>query len=362
MGSPGILDFEALLAALPGERPAGDWLPDVHGAIERARRADDDLPQGDWKREVKTADWTGVIKIATEALATRTKDLKAAVFLVEAVVKQHGIPGARDGLRLVRELQERFWESLHPEIDDGDLDGRIAPLEWLDGRLSASLKEIAVALTRDGRAYSLLQWDEARAIERLKPEAREEALADGKVTVEQLNKAVAATPRIFYEVLIADLDATSEELKSLGRTIDEKFGREAPGLLEIRKALEECRDVVQPILKRKRELEPAATPAEQPSSEPLLPTEHTTVADGPIDPVSRADALHRLTAIATFFRRSEPHSPVAYLVERAIHWGRLPLDQWLREVIHDDGVLAHVRETLGLPHPQPGGDEGDKPS
>jgi type VI secretion system protein ImpA len=62
----------------------------------------------------------------------------------------------------------------------------------------------------------------------------------------------------------------------------------------------------------------------------------------------RADALRRLAAIADFFHHSEPHSPVAYLIERAVRWGQMPLEQWLNDVISDQGVLSHIRETLGI--------------
>jgi len=360
MASEDTVDFGILLAPLAGEHPAGEWLPDLHGQIERARRADDDLPQGDWKRETKAADWSAVIDIATEALGQRTKDLKIAAFLVEALVRQHGLHGARDGLRLLRELQEAFWDSLHPQIEDGDLEGRIVPLEWLNTRLPAVLKEVSVTRTRDGRAYSFRQWRDSRDLERLKPEEREQAQAEGKVGVEQFDKAVTATPGAFYETLQTDLDRASEELRALDGVTDEKFGRNAPSLLEIRKTLEECGDVLRPILKHKRELEPGAaslTPgaAAGSAAESRTSALGTMVAaDGslaPIDPVDRADALRRLNAVAAFFRRTEPHSPIAYLVERATQWGRMPLDQWLREVIHDDGVLAQVRETLGLREP-----------
>jgi len=353
MPSLALLDFEALLAAVPGDRPSGDWLPDVHGAIEQARRADDDLPQGDWKRDVKSADWNSVIKIATDALTTRTKDLKTAAFLVEALAKQHGLAGMRDGLRLLRELQERFWDSLHPEIEDGDLEGRVVPLAWLNVKLPVCVTEVTVTRSRDGKAYSLLQWEESRAVERLDGDKRAQALAEGKLAGELFDRAVAATPRAFYEGLVDDLAVTSDELKALDRVLDEKFGREAPSLLDVGKALEQCADVLGPILRRKRELEPDAAPAASAAGQVSIPLERTPTSTGydplaPIDPVDRPDALRRLAAVAAFFRRTEPHSPVAYLVERAARWGQIPLDQWLGEVIHDEAVLAHLRETLGL--------------
>lgn len=363
MLTPATLDFDAMVAAIPGEQPSGQWLPDVHGAIGQARRADDDLPKGEWKREAKSADWRGVIKIAIEALATRTKDLKTAAFLVEALVKEHGLAGARDGLRLLRVLQENFWESLHPQIEDGDLEGRIAPIEWLNGKLATSLKEIALTRSRDGRAYTYLQWEESRAVERLKAEERDTAIAEGKLSGEQFDKAVAATPRAFYEGVVEDLDSAADELKALERVIDEKFRRDAPGLLDVRKTLEQCRDVVQPIVKRKRELEPGATPTGPQAAAVAAEANDgagvgASGSPGPIDPANRADALRRLSAVATFFRRTEPHSPVAYLVERAAQWGKMPLEQWLQEVIHDEAVLGRVRETLGLTGPADSQGEG----
>jgi len=68
----------------------------------------------------------------------------------------------------------------------------------------------------------------------------------------------------------------------------------------------------------------------------------------PLMPQDRADALCRLAAVAEYFRKTEPHSPVAYLVQRAVRWGEMPLEEWLREVIHDESVLGQLRETLGL--------------
>jgi type VI secretion system protein ImpA len=62
----------------------------------------------------------------------------------------------------------------------------------------------------------------------------------------------------------------------------------------------------------------------------------------------RRDALRRLAEIAAFFQRTEPHSPVAYLVQRAVKWGNMPLDGWLEDVIKDETVLGALRETLGL--------------
>src|SRR5262249_15182485 len=104
-----VIDLEALLAPIPGENPAVEALiyAETYDMLKEACRAEDVLEQGEWKREIKTANWPAVIEIATDALTTKTKDLQIAAWLVEALVKQHRFPGLRDGLRLFSGLQEQ---------------------------------------------------------------------------------------------------------------------------------------------------------------------------------------------------------------------------------------------------------------
>lgn len=360
MASPAIVDFEALLAPIPGENPAGESLryAGPYDVIQEARREGED--RDPLEPSIKTADWSAVITIATEALAAKSKDLQIASWLVEALVKRHGFPGLRDGFQLLRELQERFWASLYPEVEDGDLEFRAGPLEWLNEKLPPSIKMIPVTQSRDGENYSWLQWEESQAVDNLgrqSQEAMAAALADGKIAGERFGKAVAATSRAYYETLFEDLNQSWEECQQLDRVVDEKFGREAPSLLGIKKAIEDCRTLVEGRVKKKRELEPKPAPPEsERKKEDTRPPEPGRRADSypslsgdvPLEPQDRPDALRRLAAVAVYFRRTEPHSPVSYLVQRAVRWGEMPLEEWLQDVIGDEGVLARVRETLGL--------------
>ena len=76
MSSPQILDLATLLAPIPGDHPAGESLfyNDTYDVIKEARRADDALEQGEWQRDIKTADWSAVIALTTAALATHSKE------------------------------------------------------------------------------------------------------------------------------------------------------------------------------------------------------------------------------------------------------------------------------------------------
>jgi type VI secretion system protein ImpA len=356
MASPEVLDFTSLLAPIPGEKPGGESVryAGVYDSIQEARREEDDTEQGEWKRDTKKADWNAVINQSSETLSAKSKDLQVAAWLAEAVMRRHGFPGLRDGLRLMRELQEQFWDHLYPEVEDGDLEYRAAPFWWLNEKLPLAVRNIPLIRTPEVE-YALWHWDESRSVEKLArvdPQAHAAAVADGKVTGEKFNTAAMAPARAYYEALFTDVSETLDECTRLQQVADERFGRDAPSLLGLKKTIEECRNLIEPILKKKRELEPDPVLDAQIAGEaaPASGDGAARRAGGglPTEPVDRADALARLAVVADFFRRTEPHSPVAYLVQRAVRWGQMPLEQWLQEVIVDNNVLNNVRETLGL--------------
>jgi type VI secretion system protein ImpA len=365
MPSPHILDVEPLLAPIPGDNPAGaDVQYDgTHDAIREARRSDDDLDQGEWVRETKTADWQGVIELSTQALTTRSKDLQIACWLTEALAKRHGFTGLRDGMALLAQLLERFWESCYPTIDDDDLEGRAAPLVWLNDKLPASIRQIPLTQGINGERYAWLQWQESREVDNLgrrDQAAMAAAMAEGKISGEQFDKAVETTPLSFQQTLLEDLNQLWQSYEQLDQCAETRFSREAPSLLGVKAAIQDCRTLVTEIVKRRGGLtaEPEPKPAVVQAPEAVSPAVAPAVAapsqwrprpEGlTLEPVDRADALRRLSAIADYFRKAEPHSPVAYLVQRAVRWGEMPLEQWLQDVIRDEGVLGHLRETLGI--------------
>src|ERR1700679_1636139 len=125
---------EDLLTPIAGDNPAGDnlYYDKVFDQIKEARREDaDDLPEGDWERSAKKkADPRAVVKLAGDALATRSKDLRLAGWLIEAQVKMEGFAVLVPSIQLLQSLQENFWPTIHPEIEDGnDLELRMIAVE-----------------------------------------------------------------------------------------------------------------------------------------------------------------------------------------------------------------------------------------
>jgi type VI secretion system protein ImpA len=70
-----------------------------------------------------------------------------------------------------------------------------------------------------------------------------------------------------------------------------------------------------------------------------------------VSTVSRDDALKTLETIATFFRRTEPVSPLAYTLDDAVRRARLSWPELLEEVVPDISVRQAILTSLGIRPP-----------
>lgn len=330
-----------LLSPIPGPNPAGADLQydPVYDEIKAARREDDDAPKGDWESPRKLADFALVAKSASQALATRSKDLQLAAWLTEAQLRREGFAGLREGLELLAQLLTQFWEGLYPPIEDG-ADLRARPLGWLALALTTSVR--TVSLTRAG--HDFFKYKESRAVgyeadasgDTKRLHAREQGIKEGKLAPEEFDKGFEATPKSWYKGLAADLDGSITALQALDRLGRERFGEDAPNFRRLQEALEEIQRVVRQLLGKKLEVEPdpPAPPAPPQSPDGARPGE--VIGGRGAEPAAatdrqpigweagdREDATARAVAAARFLRRTEPHNPAAYLLLRGFRWGEL---------------------------------------
>jgi type VI secretion system protein ImpA len=63
---------------------------------------------------------------------------------------------------------------------------------------------------------------------------------------------------------------------------------------------------------------------------------------------SRAEAYQALREASDFLMRTEPHSPVPYLVRRAISWGNLSLAELLEELLQKNSDVSAIYALLGM--------------
>jgi type VI secretion system protein ImpA len=63
---------------------------------------------------------------------------------------------------------------------------------------------------------------------------------------------------------------------------------------------------------------------------------------------SRAEAYRQLADAADLLQRLEPHSPIPYIVKRAVELGALPFPQLMKALIRDANVLTELNRELGI--------------
>jgi type VI secretion system protein ImpA len=328
---------EGLLNPIPGDNPSGKNLryDPVYDKIREARREEEALPQGDWSRDIKKADYPLVIKLATDVLSSKSKDLQIAAWLTEAVLFREHVAGLREGLDLLKGFVEQFWDTMYPELEDDDLEIRAAPLAWVGTRLDVAVRRLPLTKSK----LDLLKYHESRRVgyekdcegNDAKTAARNAAIEEKKCTAEEFDEAVQATGDAYYEKLSGNLVAAFESLQALESLCDEKFGRDAPNFGNLRTALEEVQDMVKqyhkPVVE---EPEPVAEEPVEEVGEEAVQNE-PAVAAAPVarkravaaEPVDREDAMQRVSAIAGYLRGESPQNPVPYLLMRAARWGEL---------------------------------------
>lgn len=250
-----------VLQPISPELPCGKDLrhEKLFGEILEARRSDDEMSAGAWEKQEgrKLADWEKVASLCLDALNTRSKDLRLACMLTEAAINLDGFEGLHQCLRLCRELTLTFWDQgLYPDIEDGDLDYRAGSLNWLNDPMPDLLRQIPLTARKDDN-YSFVSYKRAMIFARTtNPEALEDLRRQGYISMDAWNGAIAETRRKALEALYANFDESDKELVALSRCCDEKFGDAAPSFMYAREAFAEMKNVLDPILRRKREEEP----------------------------------------------------------------------------------------------------------
>ncbi|HXB27837.1 MAG TPA: type VI secretion system protein TssA [Gemmatimonadaceae bacterium] len=324
-----------LLAPIPGDAPAGADLryAPTYTQLTEARREEDDAPQGEWKRTRKVAEYDVVVKVATDALATKSKDLMIAAWLTEALTRREGFAGLAYGLDLVRGLIDKYWDGVFPLIDEGDLGLRVRPLNWIGSGLEPSVK--AVPLNRAGHdfiTYTLsrqLGYESAVSSDNTKKAARQKEIDGGKVPPEEFDKSFEGTPKAWYKQLVAALGKSQASLAALDAQGNEKFGDDAPSFGKLQSALEAVHHLASQLLEKKLLADP--DPPEVVAAEAAA----AAVASGAPAPAEGAprvmsaeptdinDATMRVVSAARWLRKNSPSNPASYLLLRGLRWGEV---------------------------------------
>lgn len=341
-----------VLAPISNEDPCGadlSFSPEFD-RIQEARRADDPtVDYGEWQVALKQAEWPTVTASCADLLQTRSKDLRLASWLAEAEVKVRGLSGLCDGIEIISCLIQRFGSEVHPRGENGDHERRISTLSWFVMRMAQLVRQIPVTQSQAGR-YCLNDHESAVLQQTHSQRSGEPGGGvDEKITIERFAAAAAKTDKILYLQWIKEAEQCRELMTDLMKASDDLFGAEGPSFSPLDDSLDALTQRLRMIMK---DLGIASVQIGGASEMSDQGAAHDAGASATVTPAgsirTRAQALDLLRQVAHFFRNSEPHSPVAYLADKAAYWGEMPLHSWLRSVVKDQGSLSHIEDLLGL--------------
>ncbi|CAG0972874.1 hypothetical protein PLCT2_01455 [Planctomycetaceae bacterium] len=234
--------------------------------------------------------WPKVQDLAQKLLAAKTKDVLVASYLGMAALQNSGFAALAQAIAVQRDLIKTFWDNLWPE--QKRMRARVTALQWFNDRVATAV--VARGVTEQDR--------------------------------EGLEKCSAA-------------------VKELSDVVMEKFTEEKPDLGAVSRA----------FVDKLGSLAGGDAPAAE-GGEAMVESGGdaggTTAAagqggsSGPIK--GRSDAFRKLQEVANWLKRNDPHSPVAMLVQRAVAWGSMSLEQVLTELVRNNDVRDRIFDELGV--------------
>lgn len=365
MASLTSIDLDALLAPISDDMPTGKDCRQTSSPnslyqqakiarnsareIERKNASGADLGSPD-------DDWRKVYDLAPKILRQESKDLEVACWYLEALLRRQGFQGLRDGLKLLEGLIDRFWDDLYPTPDEDGLETKVAPITGLNGtgQEGVLISAIRTSLITQGNSkgpFAFWECQKALASHRIQdPDNREKEFKKLGFEFEDMEKAISESSDEYVTNLRDDLAESISLYRQISGRLDEYCGTyDAPPTSQVISLLEECLSVVKHLGQDKfpaAEATAVDTPFAMDEGAASTAPPAQIRAGGP--PETREQAFKQLLEIAEFFRKREPHSPISYVLEKAVKWGNMPLFELMRELIADEKSLAEYGKLTGI--------------
>jgi len=341
------LDIQALLAPISDAQPCGLNLDDtpILATFDSLRlfgqakspEAPPDAEEGEKEKEkVKPPpEWDRIRADAVEALA-KSKDLRVLAYLGTAALRTDGLLAFAQVLTTASNWIETYWGQVYPLIDE-DAVARRSALSCLADPMAVvdRVWRLPLVVSRQHGRFSLRDIDIAGGV--VPPgamEARPDEAAIRAAFAEMPDDELTALDK-GVTAAIAALNSIDARMRSEGGPeVAPEFGQLSAQFAKLNR-----------IFSEQLALRSAAT-----GGGATIPGGAGAVAfaGGAIN--SRQEAVRALDAVAEFFRRNEPSSPIPLFVERA---KRLVAKDFL-EVLADIApeALAQARAAGGVPQPE----------
>jgi len=313
------IDIDGFLKDIDPDNVCGDDLQydPAFIELEQAIKGKPEQQMGDTIVEAEPPNWRD-IKKQSEALLSRTIDLRVLICYLRSLIALEGFSGLQDGLTLIRSLVEKRWDCIHPQLDPEDDND---PTERINALLSLCDHEIIL--------WPLQQTPllDSKSLGRFN--FRQISVASGKSTATSNEKEVNQST-IDAVVQDSELDHLQQTLQTITASIDninqlenlvtDYVGvSEAPSFADLRMFLKDSKAFLLASLEKKggsadvnQEIGGNALEGEVVTGSPTT----TRSVLGIIN--NNQDVIKTLTQVCDYYRKNEPSSPVPMLIERTI--------------------------------------------
>jgi len=362
MPSEAIIDINSLLEPVSEDNPVGidireDSSPSsAYYTIKDARnnaRAAERNSMFDGGSSEADENWRKILELAPDILKNNAKDLEIASWYTEALIRRHGFTGLKAGFSIIKQMIEKYWENLYPLPDEDGIETRVSSLTGLNGEgaegvLIAPIRNAKITEDVQPGPFNYWQYTQALDIQKITDEeSRTEKTNKIGFNIEDIENVVAGSSEEFYLGLRNDISECLADYREISRMLDEHCGNmEAPPTSNIINALESTLGVVNHVAKFKF---PVESSNESEFSEDGTINDSSSSSEASSGPIkNRTDAFRRLSEISDFFRRTEPHSPISYALDKAVKWGDMSLSELMRELIPDSSSLDYYGSLTGI--------------
>jgi type VI secretion system protein ImpA len=357
------MNIKSLLKPITKGKPTGKDLRrdkqtaalyyDLKDLRQKARQLEQQSPAETYNPQVQAA-WQKVYGKAQVILISHSKDFDVVTWLIEAQLRLSGLDGISGGFKLAAQMIQRFWADAFPSLDKDEPLSRLSLLIGLNGEgqpgsLIAPLGQIVITDAPMLTNYPVWQYKQAllnNAIEdKQKQQARIEASG---VSLSDIQKAVAVTSKSFVSQLRKQLDTASESYQQLVETVHQVSGDDCFPSYHFMQRLAQINIHLDHLYPKAQSKTKHVSSAERQRED--RPPTHQAAEGGARQLSDREQALAQIVEIADFFSEIEPHSPLPYLLNKAVHWANLPLPELLSTLIHEPTVLDDVFKLTGIEH------------
>jgi type VI secretion system protein ImpA len=358
------LDILGLLAPFDGEFRGGVDLRDDadpnndYRKIRDARTdARDEERQADLRGESSVEavlSWRDVWNDGQSYLQNQAKDLEVVAYMIEASVRLGGISGLAQSLSLTSQLIRDFWGEILPAPDEDGIETTLLPISRLNGDI-ISYALMRVPVTEDTSVGEFLVWQhgQAKQLQSLGGEEREQRMERGAVTMETFSRAVAETSDAFYQNLSDEIELAATSLAELQSLLESKVDEEfVPNLSRFSGGLEEAKDTLRQVAGDRISI---VDTTETSDGDEATGAELTgeagsnsqqTLASGEI--ASRDQAFDLLEKVARWFERHEPQSILPSEIRKAKRRGRMSPEELYMDLISDEDARGKLFKDVGI--------------